>query len=174
MSYMFEDYETALNGFTKSANLYETQGNKQFAENTKNYSIALLNLLHNRLDKVKTNDPVLKAFLSYKMGDSDKALSILAKNEPTLCSKAMTPFIIGLATNHPAMIYDSLGMFVYEGDLWNANMPRIELLRMGEPPYAVDHSIQYKVKDFKGVKNFEAYCNRNVISFRASSGGKSS
>ncbi|MBH0167160.1 helix-turn-helix domain-containing protein [Fictibacillus sp. 7GRE50] len=155
MSYIFDSYDKCIEAFNKSIEIYSHYNNKGFEKNTKNFAVALVNLLYNKFDNFKSTDPVLNAYYYSKIGDKSKAIDFLSDLQGTLCSEAMIKFVAGVVTEDDKLLWDSLSNFISDRDMWMSILPCLELIRKGEEPHKVYAGIKPFIFNFKEVEKFE-------------------
>lgn len=155
MSYIFDSYDKSIEALNKSIEIYSRYNNKGFENNTKNFAIALVNLLYNKFDKFNTTDPVLNAYYYAKIGDKSKAVEVLSDLQGTLCSEAMIKFVAGVVTEDDKLLWDSLSNFISNRDMWMSLLPCLELIRKGEESHKVYAGIKSYIFNFKEVEKFE-------------------
>jgi len=163
-SYMFEDICKCITYLNLSIDAYKLSARAGSEIYIENYIIPLAYTFHNQFNKVKTTDKSLLAYLHTKLNKDMEAMEylddFLNENEES----PFTLFVRGLILKDLDLLADSLARYDEKGEMFYINLPRLTLLKLGEPKRYVNGMIKHKVKSFEGMDEFEKNNFRNVSS----------
>lgn len=163
-SYMFESLEKSITYLNLSVEAYKQSARAGVEVYLENYIIPLVYIINNQFTKVKTTDNSLLAFMHIKLNNTSKARAYL---NTFLIENPVSPFVLyikGLIEKDIDLLADSLARYDETGEMFFINLPRLTLLRLGEPKRYVNGMIRHKVKSFEGMDDFEKTNIRNVSS----------
>lgn len=138
MSFLFEDYDLCVSNLELSDEL--RRKNKTLEGSSRNIEFAKIHWGVS-LDRNSLNFAEL-AHLEAKAGNKDKSLMYLEKDLAKEKNSPFKKYYKGLALSDVSHLWDSYSDFLSQGNLFFANLPRLELIRLGESEFAVNAYIK--------------------------------
>ncbi|WP_347320065.1 AimR family lysis-lysogeny pheromone receptor [Rossellomorea sp. RS05] len=120
-SYMFSSYDMTAMFFRKAIAIYRATGREEVADAVEANELEFASVLWGKAkDPAELKDDSNRAFYYAKNGLSSEALEVISTLNP---DSPFTRFYKGLAANDPAVLMESLILFMKGGDAFYAELP---------------------------------------------------